>query len=152
MEITGFFALTIGTSTLGLATWLVIFQLLRKKRGKEKLEKEIEKISKELDKLYKSLNEETYKSLSLMFLDKTKELFDGQKKFQDAFLFNELKYASLYLEQFVKSMKLKNKNLYLLYKAKHFLSKGRESIDDFYLKDEIERIFLSLESIEKQLS
>ncbi|MEM5844363.1 MAG: hypothetical protein QXX07_00695 [Candidatus Aenigmatarchaeota archaeon] len=147
MEITGFFVLTLGTSTLGVAVLLTLSRLLRKGKKEGKIEK-IERISKELNELYRSLSEQTYKSLNLLFLDKTKELLNGQKNFQNAFLLTEFKYASLYLEQFINSVKAKNKNPYLLYKAKHFIAKGMENIENIYLKNEIERMLLSLESFE----
>ncbi|MEM5882651.1 MAG: hypothetical protein QXQ77_00185 [Candidatus Aenigmatarchaeota archaeon] len=153
MEITGFFVATLSTSALGIAVWLFFSRFFKKKKIEGKsLESEILKISRELDELYRSLNEEAYKNLNLIFLEKTKELLDGQKKFHNNFLFTELKDASFYLEQFLKSIRIKNKNPYLLYKAKHFLIKGMESIPDLYLKNEMEKTLLAIENLEKMIS
>ncbi|MEM7818854.1 MAG: hypothetical protein QW403_01780 [Candidatus Aenigmatarchaeota archaeon] len=151
MEITGFFVVGLSSSALGIVTWLFLSRVLKKRKiEKRNLESEILKISKDLDELYKSLNEEAYRNLSLIFLEKTKELLDGQKNFHEAFLFTELKYASLYLDQFLKSLRIKNRNPYLIYKAKHFLVKGMENIQDLYLKREIENILLAIENLEKK--
>ncbi|MGC8812776.1 MAG: hypothetical protein ACP5O8_04315 [Candidatus Aenigmatarchaeota archaeon] len=150
MEATGLFVAAVSTPALGIATWLILSRLFGGKKTKKKnLESIVEDASKELNELYEVLSKESYKNLSLIFLDKTQELLDGQKRFRDAFLFSELKYASIYLNQFLKSLNAGNKNPYLIYKTKHFLVKSIESIPSLYARKKIENIILALDEIEK---
>lgn len=152
MEITGLFVAAVSTPALGIAFWLILSRIFWEKRKKSNLESIAKDLSKELEELYKNLSEENYRNLSLIFLDKTKELLDGQKKFQDIFLFNELKYASIYLNQFIKSLNAGNKNPYLIYKTKHFLSKSMENISSPYVRKKVEDMIFALERVEIGLS
>ncbi len=153
MEITGLFVAAVSTPALGIAFWLILSRIFKERRiKKDNLENITKDLSKELDELYKDLSEENYRNLNLIFLDKTKELLDGQKNFQDIFLFNELKYASIYLNQFIKSLNANNKNPYLIYKTKHFLVKSMENTPSLYVRKRLEDIIFALERIEARLS
>jgi hypothetical protein len=152
MEITGFFVAA-SAPTFGIVLWFILSRLLKKgKMKKENLENIAKNFSKELEKLYKDLSEESYRNLNLIFLDKTRELLDGQKRSEDIFLFKELKYASIYLEQFAKLVRIGNKNPYLIYKTKGLLSKSMESIPSFYVRKRIEEIISALEIMENTIS
>lgn len=147
MEITGLFVAAVSAPVLGAAFWLILSRLFRGKNFKRNnLENIVENVSEELNNLYKVLSEENYKNLRSFFLDKTQELLDGQRRFQDIFLFNELRYASFYLNQLLKSVKSGNKNIYLLYKTKHFLTQSMESIPSLYARKKIENMILTLET------